>query len=146
MCPANICTSPVKLMYSAGKINTCPDWKITCPVRHVTTKFYMPWDKIYMPRACGHALMSSPDKISALVQIMAWCWPGDKPLSEPMLAFFYWRIHASLGLNAKIIGWALSNTHEWNFIGNLNNCIQANNNIWKSCQHHFDRFGQGSAG
>ena len=21
----------------------------------------------------------------ALVQIMAWCWPGDKPLSEPMM-------------------------------------------------------------
>ena len=25
------------------------------------------------------------DKIPALVQIMAWCWPGDKPLSEPMM-------------------------------------------------------------
>ena len=24
-------------------------------------------------------------KIPALVQIMAWCWPGDKPLSEPMM-------------------------------------------------------------
>ena len=23
---------------------------------------------------------------SALVQIMAWCWAGDKPLSEPMMA------------------------------------------------------------
>ena len=59
-CPANICTSPVKLMYTAGKISTCPDWKITCPLGHVTTKVYVPWDKIYMPRACGHALMSSP--------------------------------------------------------------------------------------
>ena len=28
----------------------------------------------------------SPIKIiPALVQIMAWCWPGDKPLSEPMV-------------------------------------------------------------
>ena len=27
---------------------------------HVTTKVYVPWDKIYMPRACGHTLMSSP--------------------------------------------------------------------------------------
>ena len=25
------------------------------------------------------------NNISALVQIMAWCWPGDKPLSEPMM-------------------------------------------------------------
>ena len=24
------------------------------------------------------------NNIIALVQIMAWCWPGDKPLSEPM--------------------------------------------------------------
>ena len=25
------------------------------------------------------------NSIPALVQIMAWCWPGDKPLSEPMI-------------------------------------------------------------
>ena len=25
------------------------------------------------------------NNITALVQIMAWCWPGNKPLSEPML-------------------------------------------------------------
>ena len=43
-----------------NKYSTCPDWKITCSVGHVITKFYVPWDKIYMPRACGHALMSSP--------------------------------------------------------------------------------------
>ena len=57
-CPANICTSPAKLMYTAGKISTCPDWKISdsksdCPVGHVTTKVYMPWDKIYMPGHVG---------------------------------------------------------------------------------------------
>ena len=51
MCPANICTSSVKLMYTAGKISTCPHWKITCPVGHVTTKVYVHWDKIYMPWA-----------------------------------------------------------------------------------------------
>ena len=33
----------------------------------------------------------------ALVQMMAWCRKGDKPLSEPIL--FCWRIHASLGLS-----------------------------------------------
>ena len=37
------------------------------------------------------------DNIPALVQIMAWRLPGDKPLSEPM-ALGYWRIYASLGL------------------------------------------------
>ena len=60
-CPANICTSPVKLMYTSGKISTCPDWKITCPVGHVTRTVYAPWNKIYMPLACGHALLSSPE-------------------------------------------------------------------------------------
>ena len=38
------------------------------------------------------------DNIPALVQIMAWRRPGDKPLSEPMM-FFHRRIHSSLGLN-----------------------------------------------
>ena len=28
------------------------------------------------------------NNIPALVQIMAWCLPGDKPLSEPMLTQF----------------------------------------------------------
>ena len=29
---------------------------------------------------------------------MVWCWPGDKPLSEPMWSA-YWFTYASLGLN-----------------------------------------------
>ena len=41
--------------------------------------------------------------ILVLVQIMAWCWPGDKPLSEPMMASLLThiciRIYASLCLN-----------------------------------------------
>ena len=41
---------PCKLMYTAGKISTHPDWKITCPVARVTRKVYVPWDKIYMPQ------------------------------------------------------------------------------------------------
>ena len=59
-CPANICTSSVKVMNTAGKISTCPDWKTTCPDGHITTTVYVPWDKICMPQACGHTLMSSP--------------------------------------------------------------------------------------
>ena len=38
------------------------------------------------------------NNIPALVQIMAWRRPGDKPLSEPMM-LVYWLIYASLGLN-----------------------------------------------
>ena len=30
---------------------------------------------------------------------MAWRRPGAKPLSEPMMAIYYWRIYTSLGLN-----------------------------------------------
>ena len=40
------------------------------------------------------------NNIPALVQIMAWHRPGDKPLSEPVLV--YLRIYASLGLNELI--------------------------------------------
>ena len=58
-CPANICTSSIKVMNTAGKISTCPDWKTTCPVGHITTTVYVPWDKINMPQACGHTLMSN---------------------------------------------------------------------------------------
>ena len=37
--------------------------------------------------------------IPALVQIMAWRRPGDKPLSEPMMVSLPTHIYASLGLN-----------------------------------------------
>ena len=32
------------------------------------------------------------NNIPALVQIMAWCWPGDKPLSESMMAILLTQI------------------------------------------------------
>ena len=41
------------------------------------------------------------NNIPALVQIMAWHWPGDKPLSEPMMVS-HWHIYASLGLNELV--------------------------------------------
>ena len=38
------------------------------------------------------------DNRSVLVQKMAWCQPGDKPLSEPMLTWLiHWHIYAALG-------------------------------------------------
>ena len=44
------------------------------------------------------------NNIPAMVQMMAWCRPGDKPLSEPMMVS-YRRIYASLGLNELL--WVL---------------------------------------
>ena len=38
------------------------------------------------------------NNIPALVQIMAWCWPGDKPLSEQMMVI-YWCIYALQSLS-----------------------------------------------
>ena len=38
------------------------------------------------------------NNIPSLVQIMVWRRPGDKPLSEPMVVY-YWCIYASLGPN-----------------------------------------------
>ena len=34
----------------------------------------------------------SINNISALIQIMAWCWPGNKPLSEPMVVRLWMHI------------------------------------------------------
>ena len=39
------------------------------------------------------------NNITALVEIMAWRRPGDKPLSEPMMVRLPTHIYASLGLN-----------------------------------------------
>ena len=39
------------------------------------------------------------NNIPALVQIMAWCQPGNKPLSEPMMVSLMMLIYGSLGLN-----------------------------------------------
>ena len=46
-------------------------------LKHVTTKVYVPWNKIYMPRACGHALMSSP----ALILISILWYPSHRYIS-----------------------------------------------------------------
>ena len=44
--------------------------------------------------------------IPSLVQIMAWCRPGDTPLSEPMTDSWPTHIiYASLGLNEFIQCW-----------------------------------------
>ena len=33
------------------------------------------------------------NKKPSLIRIMAWCRSRDKPLSEPMMAYYYWRIY-----------------------------------------------------
>ena len=47
--------------------------------------------------------MGPINNIPSLVQIMAWCRPGDKPLSERWLD--YRRIYASVGLNELMTFW-----------------------------------------
>ena len=49
------------------------------------------------------------DNKAALVQIMAWRWPGNKPLSEPM-KFYLTDAYASFSLNE------LRNTKQYIFI------------------------------
>ena len=52
----------------------------------------------------------SINNIPALVQIMAWCHSGDKPLSEPMM-LVYQHIYASLSLNELSI-----NINSWTYV------------------------------
>ena len=59
------------------------------------------WMKMYQFRLRFHwnLVPNRPiNNIPALVQIMAWRRPGDKPLSE-LMNLFNWRIYASHGLN-----------------------------------------------
>ena len=46
------------------------------------------------------------NNIPALVQILAWCRSGKKPLSEPMIVSLLTHIYASLGLN-ELTHWGL---------------------------------------
>ena len=46
------------------------------------------------------------NKISALVQIMAWCRPGDKPLSEPMMISLLTHICVT---RPQWVNWTLAN-------------------------------------
>ena len=43
--------------------------------------------------------MGPIDNIPALVQIMAWRWRGDKPLSEPMMVNLLTHAYMLLGLD-----------------------------------------------
>ena len=45
------------------------------------------------------------DNIPALVQIMVWRLPGDKPLYTDQCWLVYWRIYASLGLDITSVDW-----------------------------------------
>ena len=59
-------------MYTAGKISTCYDVQTEKLLATSGIKSQKFMDKIYMPRACGHALMSSPAMyMSQLPQHMA---------------------------------------------------------------------------
>ena len=74
--------------------------------------------------------------IPAFVQIMAWCWPGDKPLSEPMMdsllihtyvsrpqwvnEIFYCTVNAVS--NYCVVAWWHNNDQHW-FIKLINVCL-----------------------
>ena len=64
------------------------------------------WMKMYDFRSIFHWRFFPEVQINnspSLVQIMAWCRPGVKPLSEPLMVRLLphprWRIYASLGLD-----------------------------------------------
>ena len=61
------------------------------------------------------------DNRPSLAQIMAWCWTGKKPLSEPMLAQFG-NTDVSLGFNElrahKVMNYRYSILH-WNLTGDF---------------------------
>ena len=52
------------------------------------------------------------DNTSSLVQIMAWRWTGDKPLSEPMI--IYWHTYASQPWWVRYISVLTNTIHHFN--------------------------------
>ena len=65
---------------------------------------------------------------SELVQVMAWCWTGNKPLPEPMMTQFIYAYiplqgneltHWPLGDAVVILNWSFSNSYQvqtsWTF-------------------------------
>ena len=59
--------------------------------------------------------------ILALVQIIAWRLPGDKPLSEPMMVIVYWRIYTSLCPNELMMfcEWNPMEAYRWHGVRKL---------------------------
>ena len=55
------------------------------------------WISVKISLKCVHK--GPINNIQALVQIMAWCQPVNKPLSEPMMVSLMMLIYGSLGLN-----------------------------------------------
>ena len=78
------------------------------------------------------------NNISALVWIMAWCQPGDKPLSEPIMVSF--RTHICI-IWPQRVTWTSTNL-SWNgsFWPNLNKHFSSSKCIWKYCLQRVIHF------
>ena len=68
------------------------------------------------------------NNIPALVQIMAWCWPGDKPLSEAMVGSLLTHICVT---RPQWVNTLRPRENGWNFADNNFKCIIK----WDSCIH-----------
>ena len=56
--------------------------------RRQIQRHFLEWKWYKMRISLKFVHRSVVDNKPALVQVMAWCWIGDKPLSEPMLTHF----------------------------------------------------------
>ena len=71
------------------------------------------------------------NNIPALVQIMAWHRPGDKPLSEPMIVSLPTHICVTRPQGVNILRLRQNSRH---FSDNIFKCILLNENVWISLQ------------
>ena len=82
------------------------------------------WMKIFEHRLEFHMKFVPKDPINnilALVQIMAWGRPGDKPLSESMMVSLPTHICVT---RPQWVNWILGNKLQWNFNRNSNIFVQ----------------------
>ena len=71
---------------------TLTDWSETRwpPLSRHFQMHFLEWKWIAIKISLKFVPKGPIDNIPALVQILAWHWTGDKPLSEPMMAWFFY--------------------------------------------------------
>ena len=112
-------------------------WPVNSPHKGPVTRKMFPFEKVIMCLVRQHLNSTPPSAAnmhqwigSALVQIMAWRWIGNKPLSEPMMVNLLMQICVTrpqwvkehniylykiknLLHQGEIFQWSFSNPHPW---------------------------------
>ena len=121
----SMCKLPTENIFANKRLTHLPLEKMAAFLADdIFNCIFLNWnDRIPIQMSLKYVPMSPIDNKPALVQVMAWCRTGDKPLPEPMMT--HWRIYAALG------GDGLNGTGAWinNYIPLFHVCPKHNTNF-----------------